>query len=239
MTKALLFTLSFLTVGLAQAQELKDYTAKTYLYLNNSFEEKYQSKVDTQNYTLETQFRDNRIVSVYYPQYGSEFISRTEIYQYTESGQLSMLIKIHKTRNDEEQLIDSIRYDYHPADEKYDLIVSASGDLANQERHIIHGDTTFIENYINGQYEFSVREIQVSKNVKVSQIIAPEASEIINTIYFDEFGNEILYKQTEKGITNVRTQIEYEFDEFSRITRKNSFFGPQHELGCTEIIIYE
>ena len=97
-------------------------------------------------------------------------------------------------------------------DKLYDILVKGYGDFSFEQRYTIIGDTSLIDEYVNGTYSHTMREYKKGDKVKIRQIIKPEMSQVINTFYYDEFGNEIRYERTENGETE-ESPIEYMEDK--------------------------
>lgn len=229
--------LAFLMIGKMYAQAPRDYIVKAYLFLDNSFVEEFGSKIDTLNYTSEIHFKDGRMVWRQYPRFLKEF-QRTETYQYGEFGEIEKIVvstKGHSTTPEK----DSIIYYYKKENKALDRIITASRTFNRDQRYTIMGDTSYIDEYINGEYGFTVREIKQSETIKIVQIVKPELSGIINTFYYDELGNELKYVKTENGKTEDTMSFQYTFDQFKRILKKETFIEPEHTLMSTEIRIYE
>ncbi len=68
------------------------YTSKTYLFLGNSFAEKYNSQIDTLNFTWRDSFKNNHLVFREYPKYHGQF-QRIENYEYDKNNELKRTIK--------------------------------------------------------------------------------------------------------------------------------------------------
>lgn len=237
---AAILILGFSMMGEMYAQVLqapRDYKVKTYLFLYNSFVEEFGSKIDTLNYTSEIHFKDGRMVWMQYPRFLKEF-QRTETYQYGEFGGIEKIVtstRGHSTSLEKDSIIDH----YKKENKALDRIVTASQTFNREQRYTITGDTTHIDEYFNGEYGFTVREIKQSEKIKIVQIIKPELSEIINAFHYDELGNELKYVKTENGNTEETMSFQYTFDQFNRILRKETFIEPEHTLMSTEIRIYE
>ncbi len=234
----IVFAICCLMALQAYSQGSENYTGKTYLFLGNSFVERFDSKIDTSNFTSEIQIRDGKIIRRYYPKYQGE-LERTEIYHYTELEKLAKIVVATKSRYMNRPKLDSTVYHYKKEFGEYDIEVKVYGDVSVEHYYTIIGDTSYIDEYINANYAYTVREIKKGDKIKERQIIKPELSEVINTFYYDDFGNELKYEKTENGKTEVTMSFVYEYDHFNRITRRQTFFEPEHELMSLEIRIYD
>jgi hypothetical protein len=222
----------------ANAQSLKEYEGKTYLFMGNSFFERFNERIDTANYTSEVRYQDGKIVKQYYPKYQGE-LERTESYEYNEIGKIKKKVVETKSKYSEQAAIDSTIYRYKQKEGDCDILVEVFSDFPLEQRYTIIGDTNFIDEYVNGKYAYTTREYKKGKMVKVRQIIKPELGEVINTFFYDDFGNELRYERTENGETEETMKFEYKFDEFNRIIEKRTYFEPGHSIMSVEIIIYE
>jgi hypothetical protein len=83
----IILLISCLQTKQSQSDTLGSYTSKTYLYTGNSFESRYNSKIDTLKFTWADSFSNGNLIKRYYPSYSQDFV-RTEEHQYDPKGRL-------------------------------------------------------------------------------------------------------------------------------------------------------
>ena len=218
----------------------KSYTSKTYLYRGNSFAEKYNSIIDTLNYTWRDSFSNGKHLFREYPKYGGN-IRRKETFSYYNDGTPKKTI-IHLKNHIREEVRerkDSIVY------KKIDvstIVISKYLDRETSKQiQKTSNDTLYTEQYINDKYAFTAREFWETKTRKHDQIIKPYLSEVSNVFVYDQYGNQIKTERYENGkFTESTIPIKYEYDSLNRVITKETFYGEGKDivLGSTEITIY-
>lgn len=214
------------------------YTSKTYQFLGNSFDEYYNSEIDTLNFTWRDSFRNNQLVCREYPKYHGEF-KRIEKYEYDKNNELHKTIIetfLHYGTTKDSTIYNKIDFN------TTELTKYVTGENPFKEIHRNLNDTIFIDQEINGKYGFTSREFWVNKFRKQSQIVKPELSEVMNIYVHNENGDLIEIERYENGIFVYTTMsIQYKYDSQERIILKEIFYGGEDEkkLGSTEITIYD
>lgn len=221
-----------------RSNDSNNYTSRTYLFLGNSFAEKYSSKIEMANIAWRDSIKNNLLVFREYPKYQGEF-RRIENYEYDENGDLKR--QIIKTYYYHGEAKDSTIY------KKIDLntleiVKYTTGENHFKEIHRTSNDTVYIDEIINGKYGFTSMEFWETKFRKQSQIVKPEFSNVINTFVYNEIGDLVEIERYENGNFVRKTMsINYNYDSQNRIVLKETFYGEADErkLGSTEITIYD
>lgn len=212
----------------------KSFVSKTYFYLGNSFEGKYESKIDTENYSWRDSFHNNQLVLREYPKYQGLY-KRKESFEYYKSGEPKKTV-IKTTYPNQIESKDSTVYNV--INESITEVINGGG----KKIHQTSNDTLYTKHVINGKYRFTSREFWETKIRKHDQIIGPTLSEILNVFVHNENGDliEIERYENSKFVGKTMT-IEYEYDLEKRITLKETYYGEGEKiaLGSKGITIYE
>ena len=207
--------------------------------MDSSLKNQSSLQIDTPNFREEIRYRGNRIVSKYYRRYEGE-LQREEQYFYDPSGRLEKILSCTKGPYMKVSSMDSTVYQYEPGGERYKVTIYETGDMPLERRFTTVGDTTYIEEFINGQYGFTVKEYFESKQKKVSQIVLPEVSAVRNSVLYDEKGNETAFIRTDGDAPEETTMaFVYEYDGAGRVAQRRTYWGLEHHLSSIEIRLYD
>lgn len=221
----------------ANNDSLSSYTSKTYLYLGNSFETRYDSRIDTLKFTWADSFSNGNLIKRYYPAYNLDF-ARTENYHYDQNDRLIMTVIETKSKFNGHTSVDSIINTY--MNDTLHIVTMSIADLGFwKEIWTIKGDTTFMEQIINNHYAFTSREYRDTLNRKHSQIVSPELSGIENIYTYNDQNDLIQITRQEDGITQITLRDKYEYDVKGRVILKETYYGEENDIGRKEITIYE
>lgn len=180
----------------------------------------------------EEYYKDNLLLIKKYP-FCIEKMS-TELYYYNSNK------KLQKVIYDPPNIfsLDSIVYNYYNDSTYSELKIGF--DIYSERKYLLKGDTTFIDHIITKKYAFTSMEfLNKSINLKVSQIIKPELSDILNFTLYDKTGNEIMYIKVENNKQDTTMKFEYTFDENNRVINKSTYVEPGHKLMFTDKIEYK
>lgn len=229
----------FLFSGLRlPAQDLKNYTVRTYQYIGNSFAEKSYSKIDSAHFAWESQYKGGKMTRKFFPKYLNVY-ERTEVYQYGPSGKLEKMIATTTNRYSKEVEVDSTIYQYKKKPGDYDMVETVYSKTPWEHRYTYVKDTTFIEEYSAGKFSNTMKEVKISDKIKETRVIKPQASNLVNTIYYDSCGNEMRYERSDNGRKQDTRKFEYDYDECERMIQKRTYLEPGHQLMSVEINIYK
>lgn len=213
------------------------YTSKTYIYFGNYFETKYNSKIDPLKYSWADSFSNGNLIKRYYPAYQQDFI-RTEYYQYDQNSRPIMIIRETKSKHSEYATMDSTIYIY--LNDTSHIITKSITDAGLwKEIWTTKGDTTFMEQIINGVSAFIAREYVDNQNRKHRQIIRPELSPVENIFVYNERGHEIQIIRNENSMVQISTTTDYIYDTEGRVIEKTIYWGDREEISIKEITVYE
>lgn len=218
--------------------ESNSYSSKTYFFMGNLFAEKFNSQIDTMNYSWRDSFANNLHLIREYPKYYGEF-RRIENYEYDENDEPKRTVM--QTFHYRQKTTDSIVYNNINSNTT-EIIKYITGEKPFKEIQRTVKDTLYVDQIIDGEYGFTSREFWETKRRKQSQIIKPELSEVMNIFVHNENGDLTAIERYENGEFIEKTiSIEYEYDSKGRIISKKTYYGrgDKKELGSTEITIYD
>jgi len=213
------------------------YVSKTYLFLGNSFETVYKSKIDTLNFSWQDRFENGQLKERIYPKYQGEFL-RKEVYEYYN---LKELKSIHFTTSKIGfwTTQDSTIYEkLNPTATKITNYVT--GEIPSIQIQRSRKDTIDTENLFSSG-SFTSREIWETKFRKSRQIIYPEMDDIQNFFLYNTNGDLVQIERYERGeFKEISMSLEYSYDNENRVTSRETYYGDgkQRELGSKEIVLY-
>jgi hypothetical protein len=213
---------------------VNSYSSRTYLFLGNSFVEKFNSTIDTMNYSWKDSFENKVLVYREYPKYGGE-LKRIENFEYDRNNKPKRTI-IRTKYPVGEVVIDSIIYNQIDSN-IFEIVKHYKDENLFKQIHKTVNDTLFIEEIFNGNKSFISREFWETKTRKHSQIIKPVMDSVLNILIHNENGDLIGIDRYEDGNFFGRTMsIDYEYDAQGRIVSKKTYY--EKDIGHIEITIY-
>lgn len=207
--------------------------------MGNSFEEKYNSKIDTLNYSWKDSFQNNQLVLRKYPKYEGTY-ERTEIFKYSENNQVEE--KIIETKYPNWKIKRDTTLFLRKNEETTEIVTLKNGERVIKSVQRTLNDTLFIDHIFGGKIGFISREFWETKTRKHDQIIKPELSKVLNIYIHNINGDLVGIERHEKGYPPEKTMtINYEYDNQNRIVEKDTYYGEGEKmiLGSKEITIYE
>lgn len=235
----LILALTGCVISKKVTKEPQSYVSKTYIYSGNTFEEKFNSKIDTLNYTWRDSFQNNRLVSREYPKYQGN-IHRTEKYAYDDDGELKEEV-VTMIYPQQRTISDTIQYIKIDSNTTETVRLKKGKKIVMAVRKTIN-DTTYIDRMVGGKYGFTSREYWETATRKNDRIIRPTPSKIVNVYLYNENGDLTGIERTEEGSPPEKTMmINYRYDARNRVILKDTYYGEGENmtLGSKEITVYE
>ena len=208
--------------------------SKTYIYQGNSFEEDYNSVIDTANFNLMIEYEDDRIIKKTYPRYKSTY-HKVEDYKYNEHGELS-LVEAEITLRSGRKSWERTRFYRLQNDAVAKYYISKKDTILMEVRRTVN-DTTFIDAMVNDEVAFTTKEYWETSDRKHSQVTWPKLNPVSNVYLYNEHGDEIGIERYENdefiGQTN---SVKRFYDSKNRLIRSDIYYGDF--LGRQEFILY-
>lgn len=205
--------------------------------MGNEFAEKYNSQIDTADYTWLDSFSNNLLVRREYPKYGGQTL-RIEEYEYYENNDPKKTIITSSLYGRE--IKESIVY-LKTNKNTTEITKYGNTEESLKEIHRKSNDTLYIDHIINGKNSFTAREFWETDLRKQDQIIRPEMDEVMNTYIHNENGDLIKIERFENGqFVEVSMSLKYNYDSYNRILLKETYYGnsDKSEIGMNEVTIY-
>ena len=215
------------------------YESKTYFFMGNSFEEKYNSKIDTTNYSWKDRFQNTHLVEREYPKYQGAF-KRKESFKYYDDKKLKE--EVIETEYPNGTITKDTTLFIRKKEGTTEIVKLKKGKRIVKSVQRVLNDTLFIDHIIGGKTGFTSREFWETKTRKHDQIIRPELSKISNIYIHNQNGDLIGIERKEDGYPLEKTMtIQYKYDAQNRIVSKDTYYGEgkKRSLGSKEITIYE
>lgn len=222
----------------AVSDKPKEYQCKTYLFMGQVSEGSIKHKLETSNYSWKDTYLGEKLIQRFYPKYQGE-IERTEEYEYDENDNIIKISAKMKSPFFNKITKDSTIFKYE--DEfNYEKTKFVAGEYPSKEIYRKTGDTSYIDQIINGKYGFTLRAFRDSLNRKHSQVIKPKKSHIENIYVYNSKADLTQIIRIEKDILIEKSMtIEYEYDKQGRVTNKRTYYGDEMILGSREVRVYE